>query len=67
MVNRRGRIFYAQVTIRPSDGMVGIEPLDRRITYRSAKAGEIIDHWVHDRGDPQEGPGRDQLALDFDT
>lgn len=24
-----------------------IEPLDRRVSYRSAKAREVVDHWAH--------------------
>jgi hypothetical protein len=27
--------------------VLAIEPLDRRVTYRSAKAREVIDHWTH--------------------
>jgi hypothetical protein len=44
-VDRRGRRFHALVSESGSGGLE-IEPLDRRITYRSCRAHEVIAHWM---------------------
>lgn len=65
MVNRKGRIFYAKVTRLEQAGHVQIEPIDKRISYRSITAREIVEHWTHVRADDDtDGPGADQLSLD---
>jgi hypothetical protein len=66
-VDRRGRRFHALVSENGSGGF-GIEPLDRRITYRSCRAHEVIAHWVK-RGRSRAGsepvePSALQLELD---
>ena len=47
LVNHLGRVFYAKVAGSLQAGVLAIEPLDRRVTYRSAKAREVVDHWTH--------------------
>jgi hypothetical protein len=47
LVNRLGRVFYAKVDGLLQAGVLAIEPLDRRVSYRSAKAREVVDHWAH--------------------
>jgi hypothetical protein len=45
-VNKRGVIFHAFVTGEPQDGVVPLHPLERNISYASAKAREIVTHWA---------------------
>ncbi|MBX5441626.1 MAG: hypothetical protein IRZ32_08880 [Solirubrobacteraceae bacterium] len=66
LVNRKGRVFHALVTHIEPHGL-GVEPIDRRITYRRCGAREVIGHWAR-RGRPQEGeptlaPTEQQLEL----
>jgi hypothetical protein len=67
-VDRRGRRFHAFVSENGSAGL-GIEPLDRRVTYRSCRAHEVIAHWVK-RGRSRAGSERVEpsaLQLELDT
>ena len=50
-VDRLGRRFHALVTGSALGGL-GIQPLDRRITYRSCRAHEVVSHWSK-RGRPR--------------
>ena len=47
LVNHLGRLFYARVAGLERAGVMAIEPLDRRLSYRSTKAREVVDHWAH--------------------
>jgi len=66
-VNRLGRRFHALVG-GSADGGLSIEPLDRRVTYRTCRPHEVLAHWAK-RGrsratsDPTE-PSPLQLHLD---
>ena len=62
LVNHLGRLFYAKVAGSERAGVLVVEPLDRRVTWRSAKAREILDHWSHARRG--ERPSRAQLQLE---
>ncbi len=64
LVNRLGRLFYARVGGVERSGVLAVEPLDRRVTYRTAKAREIVDHWSHRGMNRDDRPSRAQLALD---
>jgi hypothetical protein len=67
-VDRLGRRFHALVSGSVSDGL-GIQPLDRRITYRSCRAHEVVAHWAK-RGRPRatnEPLQPSVLQLEFDT
>jgi hypothetical protein len=64
LVDRLGRVFYAKVLGAERAGVLAVQPLDRRITYRSAKAREVLDHWAHTRPSPDERPPKTQLTLD---
>jgi hypothetical protein len=44
-VNRRGRRFHALVG-GGADGGLSIEPLDRRVTYRTCRPHEVTAHWA---------------------
>ena len=64
LVDRRGRLFYAKVAGLEQAGVLAIEPLERRVTYRTAKAREVVDHWAHSRADRDERPPSAQLRLE---
>jgi len=67
-VDRLGRRFHALVSGNAPDGL-GIQPLDRRITYRSCRAHEVVAHWAK-RGRPRttsEPLEPSVLQLEFDT
>jgi hypothetical protein len=67
-VDRLGRRFHALVNGTAPAGL-GIQPLDRRITYRSCRAHEVVAHWAK-RGRPratQEPLEPSPLQLELDT
>jgi hypothetical protein len=67
-VDRLGRRFHALVTGSASSGLL-IQPLDRRITYRSCRAREVVTHWAK-RGRPRitsEPLEPSPLQLELDT
>jgi len=67
-VDRLGRRFHALVSGSPASGL-GIQPLDRRITYRSCRAHEVVGHWAK-RGRPRtttEPLEPTALQLELDT
>ena len=43
-VNRLGRRFHALVTGQATGGLA-VQPLDKRVTYRSCRAHEVRTHW----------------------
>jgi hypothetical protein len=66
-VDRLGRRFHALVG-GSADGGLAIEPLDRRVTYRTCRPHEVRAHWakrgrLRQTGDPPE-PSPHQLELD---
>jgi hypothetical protein len=66
-VDRLGRRFHALVTGSAGGGL-SVQPLDRRISYRSCRAHDVIGHWAK-RGRPratdeQLEPSPLQLELD---
>ena len=66
-VNRLGRRFHALVG-ESADGGLSIEPLDRRISYRTCRPHEVLAHWAkrgraRNTGEPVE-PSPIQLGLD---
>lgn len=67
-VDRLGRRFHALVSVTGAAGGLSIQPLDRRITYRSCRAHEVVAHWSK-RGRPRTSsaplePSPLQLELD---
>jgi hypothetical protein len=50
-IDRMGRRFHALVSGNAVDGL-SIQPLDRRVTYRSCRAREVVGHWSR-RGRPR--------------
>jgi hypothetical protein len=50
-VDRLGRRFHALVT-GSSSGGISIQPLDRKVTYRSCRARDVVAHWAK-RGRPR--------------
>jgi hypothetical protein len=66
-VDRLGRRFHALVG-GSADGGLSIQPLDRRVTYRTCRPHEVRAHWAR-RGRIREtseplGPAPLQLELD---
>jgi hypothetical protein len=67
-VDRLGRRFHAFVTGKAT-GALTIQPLDRRTTYRSCRAHEVVGHWAK-RGRPRatdEPLEPSPLQLELDT
>jgi len=67
-VDRLGRRFHAIVTGNAPGGLA-IQPVDRRVTYRSCRSREVIAHWAK-RGTPRSTseplrPSPRQLQLDL--
>lgn len=54
-VDRLGRRFHA-IVIGNAGGGLALQPLDRRITYRSCRAREVVGHWSR-RGRPRTADG----------
>jgi hypothetical protein len=50
-IDRMGRRFHALVS-GAAPGGLAIQPLDRRVTYRSCRAREVVAHWSR-RGRPR--------------
>jgi hypothetical protein len=50
-VDRLGRRFHALVTGNGQGGLA-VQPLDKRVTYRSCRAHEVLTHWSK-RGRPR--------------
>jgi hypothetical protein len=66
-VDRLGRRFHALVNGNAPGGL-SIQPLDRRITYRTCRARDVVGHWAK-RGRPRATneplePAPLQLELD---
>jgi hypothetical protein len=67
-VDRLGRRFHAVVTGNAPGGL-SVQPLDRRTTYRTCRAHEVVAHWAK-RGRPRatdEPLEPSPLQLEFDT
>jgi hypothetical protein len=67
-VDRLGRRFHALVSGLANGGLT-IQPLDRRISYRSCRARDVISHWAK-RGRPrttEEPLEPSPLQLELDT
>ncbi|HUB73125.1 MAG TPA: hypothetical protein VL979_03690 [Solirubrobacteraceae bacterium] len=67
-VDRLGRRFHAIVT-GSAPGGLAIQPVDRRVTYRSCRSREVIAHWAK-RGAPRSTaeplrPSPRQLQMDL--
>ena len=61
LVNQRGQLFYALVKGRRGSGYA-VEPAGGRGSRPTiARAGEIVDHWVH--AERAEAVAEGQLAL----
>ena len=67
-VDRLGRRFHALVG-ESADGGLSIEPLDRRITYRTCRPHEVRAHWARRgrRGASSEPLGAAPLQLELDA
>jgi hypothetical protein len=48
LADRKGRRFYALVTDR-RERELEVEPIDRRVTYRTIKAREVMGIWRKSR------------------
>jgi hypothetical protein len=66
-IDRLGRRFHALVSGNAAGGL-SIQPLDRKITYRTCRARDVVGHWAR-RGRPRSTnePLRPEvLQLEFD-
>jgi hypothetical protein len=61
LVNQRGLVFYALVKGRRGTGYA-VEPAGRGARPTVARAGEIVDHWVH--AERADAIADGQLALE---
>lgn len=50
-IDRLGRRFHA-IVVGAAPGGLSVQPLDRRVTYRSCRAREVVAHWAK-RGRPR--------------
>lgn len=67
-IDRLGRRFHALVSGNDGPGGLAIQPLDRRVTYRSCRAREVVAHWSK-RGRPRVSTDPlepEVLQLEFD-
>ncbi|HEX3803016.1 MAG TPA: hypothetical protein VHV75_09270 [Solirubrobacteraceae bacterium] len=67
-IDRLGRRFHALVSGNAPGGLA-IQPLDRRVSYRSCRARDVVAHWAK-RGRPRASteplePQVLQLELDL--
>ena len=68
-VDRLGRRFHAIVTGDAQGGGLSVQPLDRKVTYRTCRAHEVVAHWAK-RGRPRatnEPLKPSSLQLELDT
>jgi len=67
-IDRLGRRFHALVTAVAAGGL-SVQPLDRRVSYRSCRAHDVVGHWAR-RGRPRttdEPLEPSPLQLELDT
>jgi len=69
-VDRLGRRFLAFV-LAPGPNGLSLQPVDRRVNYRSCRAREVVRHWSK-RGRPKASadpltPSPRQLELELDS
>jgi hypothetical protein len=67
-VDRLGRRFHALVTGNAQGGLT-LQPFDRRVTYRTCRAHDVVGHWAK-RGRPRstnEPLEPSPLQLELDT
>jgi hypothetical protein len=67
-VDRLGRRFHAFVLGNAPSGL-SVQPLDRRVSYRSCTAHQVVGHWAK-RGRPRATPEPLEptaLQLELDT
>jgi hypothetical protein len=50
-IDRLGRRFHA-IVLGGAPGGLAVQPLDRKVTYRSCRAREVVSHWSK-RGRPR--------------
>jgi len=67
-VDRLGRRFHA-IVLGNAPGGLSVQPLDRRVSYRSCTAHQVVGHWAK-RGRPRATPEPlepTSLQLELDT
>lgn len=64
LVSKRGRIFHATVRGVAAGGGFEIAPIERGISYRHVKAGEITGHWARSRARREGRPPSGQMGFD---
>ncbi len=67
-VDKKGRRVHGLVLAVERDGGVRFEPLCRGVSWRSARAREVVRHWTRAarrRGAPDPDVNEGQLGLDL--
>ena len=64
LVNKRGRIFHATVRGVAAAGGFDVAPIERGISYRHVKAGEISEHWARSAARREGRPPTGQLGFE---
>lgn len=67
-IDKKGRRLHGLVLAVERDGEVRFEPLCRGVSWRSARAREVVRHWTRAsrrRGAEDPDVNEGQLGLDF--
>jgi hypothetical protein len=64
LVTKRGRIFHATVRGVAAGGGFEVAPIERGISYRHVKAGEITEHWARSGARREGRPPTGQMDFD---
>lgn len=64
LVTKRGRIFHATVRGVAAGGGFEVAPIERGISYRHVKAGEIVDHWARSGARREGRPPSGQMGFE---
>jgi hypothetical protein len=64
LVNKRGRIFHAKIRGLAAGGGFEVAPVERGISYRTCKAGEISEHWSQTKIRREDRPPPGQISFD---
>ncbi len=68
-VDKKGRKIHGLVLAVERDGQVRFEPLQRGVSWRTARPREVVRHWTRARrmrGAPDPDVNEGQLGLDVD-
>jgi len=64
LVSKKGRLFHARVAGLGATGGFAVLPIERNVSYRTASAREIVDHWAHAARESEIEPAAGQISFD---